>query len=302
MSNELTTTSNNNLLPSQQEFNMFQVMARTAQASGLYGGVGGEAKIFMILLAARELGIPPMVALNGGLWNIQGKIEISARLMNSMIRRGGHTMEITSTRERCTIKAKRKDTGEEHTEVFTWSMAEQAGLAKGNVWQKYPEDMLYNRCMSRLARRLFPDVIGTAYVEGEIREAKEVETFAQAEYEDLTNPQVKSEKTEKLSDNPGKQHLTNDTKTSQCDTESVSCQNVPKPNGLVEESRISEDQLKDLKELYGLIDKQCQENYHKIIRAEFKVDKSENLPARAYEPLKHMMGLNIELNVKKEKA
>ncbi len=161
----------NTLLPAAQEFAMFQTIANSAKKSGLYGG--DEHKIFMVLLAARELGISPMLALNGGIWNIQGKIEISARLMNSMIRRAGHTMQITSTRTECTIVGMRADTKEVHTEVFTLEMAERAGIAKGNVWQKYAEDMLYARCMSRLARRLFPDVIGCAYVEGEIRESKE---------------------------------------------------------------------------------------------------------------------------------
>lgn len=203
MTNELTITnnhnnSNNNLLPSQNEFNMFQTIAKNAQVSGLYGGVGGEAKIFMILLAARELGISPMIALNGGIWNIQGKIEISARLMNAMIRRAGHTMQIDSNAERCIIKGKRCDTGEEHTETFTWSMAEKAGLAGGNVWKKYPEDMLYNRCMSRFARRFCPDVIGTAYVEGEIREAIEPEKLPQAECKEILHP--KPEKVEFVAD------------------------------------------------------------------------------------------------------
>jgi hypothetical protein len=175
----------NDLLPSIQEFQMFQTISKSAKASGLYGG--DENKVFMILLAARELGIPPMLALNGGIWNIQGKIEISARLMNSMIRRAGHKMSIKSTDKECTITGVRSDTQEEHTETFTWSMAEKAGLTSGNVWKKYPEDMLYNRCMSRLARRLFPDVIGTAYVEGEIKEAVENDkTLPEAEFDDIT--------------------------------------------------------------------------------------------------------------------
>lgn len=172
------------MLPNAQEFQMFQTIAKSAQASGLYQG--DSNKIFMVMLAARELGISPMLALNGGIWNIQGKIEISARLMNSMIRRGGNTLEIKSTATECTITGKRADTGQEHSETFTWAMAEKAGLIKSNVWQKYPEDMLYNRCMSRIARRLFPDVIGTAYVEGEIREALNEKDLPQAECEEIT--------------------------------------------------------------------------------------------------------------------
>lgn len=169
--NENTPAISTGLLPTQGEFAMFQTIARSAKASGLYGG--DENKIFMVMLAARELGISPLLALNGGIWNIQGKIEISARLMCGMIRRAGHTMEIKGSNTECSIKGKRADNGDKHIEVFTIEMAKRAGLDKSNVWQKYAEDMLYSRCMSRLARRLFPDVIGTAYVEGEIKDSKE---------------------------------------------------------------------------------------------------------------------------------
>lgn len=183
------------LMPSQEEFNMLQVIAKNAQDSGLYGGVGQQAKIFMVLLAARELGVSPMLALNGGIWNIQGKIEISARLMNGLIRRAGHSIKIIETTDEiCTLLGTRTD-GDFVTLSFSKADAEKAGLWGNNTWKKYPADMLYNRCMSRLARRLFPDVIGTAYVEGEIREAKEIEKkekdLAQAEYEEIRhNPET----------------------------------------------------------------------------------------------------------------
>jgi len=176
------------LLPNQQEFSMFQTIARAAQTSGLYAGVGQEAKIFMVLLAARELGISPMLALNGGIWNIQGKIEISARLMNSLVRRAGHSIKIIRSDDKaCVLLGKRTD-GDTFECEFTIEEAAKAGLASRDVWKKYTSDMLYNRCMSRLARRLFSDVIGTAYVEGEIRDAIETDPnkIAATEYEDLT--------------------------------------------------------------------------------------------------------------------
>jgi hypothetical protein len=125
----------------------------------------------MVLLAAHDLGIKPTIALNGGIWNIQGKIEISARLMTSMIRRAGHSLSIKeSSATTCTILGKRCDNSDEHEVTFNIEHAQKAGLAGRDTWKKYPEDMLYARALSRLARRLFPDVIGTAYVEGEIRD------------------------------------------------------------------------------------------------------------------------------------
>ena len=194
---ENTPAITQGLLPTQQEFTMFQTIAHSAKASGLYGG--DHNKIFMVMLAARELGISPLLALNGGIWNIKGKIEISSRLMNGMIRRAGHKMEIKSSQKECSIKGIRADTGEEHVEVFTYEMAERAGLTRNEVWQKYSEDMIYARCMSRLARRLFPDIIGTAYVEGEVREAKKIEEkekeLEMADCEEVsTPPQIEEER------------------------------------------------------------------------------------------------------------
>lgn len=186
MSNEIISINNN--FPTQVELQSVALIARTAHSSGLYAGVGGEAKIMMILLAAKELGVGPCQALNGGIWSIQGKIEISARLMNGLIRRAGHSIKvITSNDTECTLLGKRTD-GDTFECSFTMDDAIKAGLAGGNVWKKYPGDMLYNRCMSRLGRRLFSDVIGQCYIEGEISESKQVESLEQAQCEYVTKP------------------------------------------------------------------------------------------------------------------
>ncbi len=61
------------------------------------------------------------------------------------------------------------DTQECYTASFSLDDARRAGLVRsGGGWEKYASDMLFARCISRLARRLFADVISTAYVEGEI--------------------------------------------------------------------------------------------------------------------------------------
>lgn len=164
-----------NLVPYSADFNVIKSIATTAHASGLYNTVGGEAKILMILLAAQDLGIKPTVALNGGIWNIQGKIEISARLMTAMIRQRGHSIKIKQCDANgCILVGKRADNGDIVEASFSIQDAQKAGLANRDVWKKYTEDMLYARCLSRLARRLFADVIGTAYVEGEIRELETI--------------------------------------------------------------------------------------------------------------------------------
>lgn len=161
-------------MPSQQELMVYQTWAKNAAESQMYRNVGKEAGIMMIMLAAREYGIGPAQALNGGLHIIEGKVELSARVMSALIRRARHTLQILeSTDEICRIKGTRADTGEAHTVTFTIAMAQKAGLIKDKGgWKRTPEDMLYARCVSRLARQLFSDVIGIGYIEGEISDSR----------------------------------------------------------------------------------------------------------------------------------
>jgi hypothetical protein len=189
-----------NLVPVNHEMQTLQIIAKTAHASGLYNGVGGEAKILMVLLAAQDLGIKPTIALNGGIHNIQGKIEISARLMTSLIRKAGHNVKIKECNDKiCIIYGKRCDNGDEAEAIFSVEDAHKAGLMSRDNWKKYTQDMLYARAMSRLARRLFPDVIGTSYVEGEIDPKAEKEPIY-TECEVKNSPIVESDDSKIISE------------------------------------------------------------------------------------------------------
>ncbi len=167
--NELVV-KNNYGAPSEHEMMVFQTMAKAAVESKMYRGVGEQAGVMMIMLAARELGIPPCQALNGGINIINGKAEISARMMSALIRKAGHEIKIKEISDLgCTLVGTRKDTGEVQESRFTLEDAQKAGLVKpAGGWVKWPSDMCFARALSRLARQLFSDVIGIGYVEGEI--------------------------------------------------------------------------------------------------------------------------------------
>lgn len=130
---------------------------------------GGKYAILAIFGAARELSIPPFLALNGGLWIVRGRVTLSSQMMGLLIRRRGHkiTKKIGNA-ETCHLVGKRADTGEEGEMIFTLEQAKKIGLASGTVWKNYPDIMLYNRCLSMLAKQLFQDAIGNAVVEGEM--------------------------------------------------------------------------------------------------------------------------------------
>lgn len=160
-------------IPSEHEMMVYHTMAEQAVSSKMYRGIGEKAGVMMIMLAARELGISPMQALNGGLNIIQGKVEISARMMNALIRRAGHQITIKeSTDDSCTLAGKRADNGDTATVTYTVAEAQKAGLVKqGGAWTKIPKDMCFARALSRLARQLYSDVIGIGYIEGEIAQS-----------------------------------------------------------------------------------------------------------------------------------
>lgn len=165
------------LVPTKEEFDIIQMMAKTAAESKHFEKIGGFAGLFSIALYAREMGISPMVALHGGLVPVMGKITMSSEMMNSLIRQKGHKLEILESSDKlCRIKGTRKDTGETYTCSFSIEDARRAGLIKnGGGYDKHTDDMLFARCISKIKRRLFPDVACKAYVEGEIEEADSVE-------------------------------------------------------------------------------------------------------------------------------
>ena len=112
---------------------------------------------------------------------VNGKVEMQSILMAKMIRQAGHSFTPGKECDNniCVLHGKRKDNGDTWKVSFTIDEAKRAGIYRENgPWGKYPEDMLYSRALSRLARRLFPDVIGNCYVQGEISEAPPL-------YEDL---------------------------------------------------------------------------------------------------------------------
>ncbi len=155
-----------NALPDEHEMQVLTAIAQYAADSRLVSQLGGLPGVLTVMLFARELGVAPMSAVMGGFHNIQGKISMSAEMINIKIRQAGHTLSIKkSDDEECVLFGKRKDNGEEWEQKYTISDAKRAGLLKKDgSWDKTPEDMLFWRCISRLGKKLFADIIGTAYL------------------------------------------------------------------------------------------------------------------------------------------
>lgn len=178
----MTVTTKNDTDLVLQEINNNNKMCQALLATPHYQKLGAEG-VFAIVEKARSIGVNPLDALNGGMYYVRGKVEMTAAMMNQLIRQNKHsvTKDKRSDDKICILHGRRADTGDTWVESFSMAEAVRAGLTicrdyktKQQIdgpWQKFPRDMLFARALSRLARQLFPDIIKGCYVEGEIKDA-----------------------------------------------------------------------------------------------------------------------------------
>lgn len=122
----------------------------------------GQDVIFQILVMAKRWKMDPIIALNGGISIVHGRPSMAAAIMNSRIRRAGHSVQKdpTSNNEKVTIHGKRADNGDTASVTFSMEDAKKAGLVKsGSAYEKFGAAMMWHRALSLLGVQLFPDVI-----------------------------------------------------------------------------------------------------------------------------------------------
>lgn len=171
MNNALTIPEDFNLDNAIRDVESMQTMCKKLMQTKHYQAMG-EAGIFAIIQKAKSLNMNPIDALGGSLYFVQGKVGMSTEAMNALIRRAGHsiTKDPKSNNSICILHGRRADNGDTWTCSFSLEDAKRAGLMK-NMFEKYPGVMLFNRCMSMLARQLFPDIIkGAGYTHDELKE------------------------------------------------------------------------------------------------------------------------------------
>lgn len=156
-----------------QNYRELQQVASTACKSGLMPQGMTPEKFIIIAMKGAELGLPIMQSIYS-INVINNKPAISAELMLALIYNRVHSARVTfmeSTDLVCTIEAQR--TSQDKPSSFTFSMveAEQAGLLNKDSWKKYPSAMLRARCISAMARAIFPDALmGASYTPEELGE------------------------------------------------------------------------------------------------------------------------------------
>lgn len=160
-------------MPSPREWEATIAMATKIAATQFVPETyrGQPEAVVAAILTGREMGIGPMQALRQ-IHMIDGRPAFAADLMLSKMRQGGVViLDSESTKDRAWIKARRSDTGEEAEVEWTHADAAEAGLLTKKNYQRYPADMLWARCVGRLARRLGSDLLGgNVYAAEEVRD------------------------------------------------------------------------------------------------------------------------------------
>lgn len=189
--NQLVTVKKQAYSLTVEEIEDTKKMAHSLLQTGHYQKLGA-AGIFAVTQMAKSIGADVMQCLNGGMYPVDGKIEMDGRMMMALIRQAGHsvTKDKKSTPTLCILHGKRADTGDTWTESFGMEDAKLAGLLSRGSYQKYGRDMFQWRALSRLARFLFPDVIKGCYAMGEISDSPRFSEPVDFEAEEAAADQI----------------------------------------------------------------------------------------------------------------
>lgn len=150
-------------------------IAKDMYDSRLFSAYGTPQAVLSTIMLGRELGLPAIASLRQ-VHIIEGKHAMSADLMVSLILKSGlaEFFEPVEFNEQHAVwETKRKGARNTVRLEHTLDMAKTAGLVKDKSnWTKVPIDMLNARAKSRLARLIYPDVVGGLYTPDELADMR----------------------------------------------------------------------------------------------------------------------------------
>ena len=150
--------------------NNMRTIAKDLLDSHMFPQVKSIAGAVTIIEYGRELGIPPVAALNT-FSIVSGRLTMEAKVMLALFLKSGADAEIIKKDKTGSEVKFTKPGRKAHTETFTIKDAEAIGLASKDNWKKYPEEMCYWRCVAKGIRAFDPEVIMGIYSKEEMQDA-----------------------------------------------------------------------------------------------------------------------------------
>jgi len=148
---------------------IFQLSRALTKAGGFIPAhLRNEGEIAAVILAGRELGLPPMTSLRS-LSLIKGKVTLAADVQLALMVRAGARIKWLSDGANGVAQLELARPGHEpYTSTYTIDDATRAGLASQENYRKHQGAMLRARAVSAAARAYMPDVLAGCYVPGEL--------------------------------------------------------------------------------------------------------------------------------------
>lgn len=127
------------------------------------------AEIAAVILAGRELGVPPMASLRN-FFLIEGKLGMDASFVLGRMKQAGIAHEWLVDTNECATLVLTRHGDKPYTSTFSMDDAKRANLAGKAIWKSYPRAMLKARAVTAGARAYAPDVFsGAVYTAEELR-------------------------------------------------------------------------------------------------------------------------------------
>jgi len=167
-------------VPDVQDMSPQMQTAVMLHGSNLFPNAGSVAGIFTVVQYGKEVGLPPVQALNN-VAIINGKLSMSGASMLALGYKHGVTAEFKKEdKDGCIILFEREG-HKPYTSEFTIDDAETAGLGdrhkdgekkgqlkESSVWYKYTKTMLKWRAVAQGMRMIAPDILAGVYTQDEI--------------------------------------------------------------------------------------------------------------------------------------
>jgi hypothetical protein len=187
-------------VPDATVFELDQRRAKAYSESGYWPDAKSQAQALVTIEAGRSLNLPPIMAMSE-IHVIEGKPTLGAGALAALVKSSGRYdyRIVHHDRERCAIRFFDRGEPLEPLSEFTIKDAQDAGLASGPSWKKYPRNMLFARAISNGVAWHCPDVTS-----GRL--------YTPEEFEALEEPSVELEAGVPFSDNdePDREQLTVD--------------------------------------------------------------------------------------------
>ena len=153
-------------LPVRMGLAEVQTLGALLAKSGYFQDAKDAAQACVKVLAGQELGLPPIASMMG-IHVIKGKVELSANLIASLVRRHGYDYVIERhDNTGCVIVFLSKEKKQLGKSSFTEADAKAAQIGS-DMYRKFPRNMYFSRAMSNGAKWFCPEVFSGVPVYGQ---------------------------------------------------------------------------------------------------------------------------------------